>query len=528
MNKKSSIGWIIGVIIIIIIFWVTIFSLFDKIFSNNSFKILASTSIKEMEADLKSFAKKNNIDLEIDYYGDLEIVNILNDNSKNYSAVWLSNSLWLYMLNNNITSDSKSIVMNPVVMGIKKSKALELGLIDKDIYNKDLVEIIKNKKLKYIMASVTKTNTGATTYLNFLNSLAGNPEVLTLDMLDDEELHSDLKNFFSGVERVSGDENYLKEFYLNGNYDAMINYESSLINLNRELESNNQEPLYLIYPIDGVAINDMPFAYINNDLNDTKNKEKFLKLQDYLRSSEVLDKMESMGYRSWYGGIKLDTNSKIFNKSWGIDTSKYLKDMKYPSKSVITKAMDIYIEELRKPTSTVFCLDTSGSMYGRGLDELINAMDYILDYNKSSLDNLQFSKNDKITIITFNNKIDKIFDTKAGKDTKDLINEIKSLNAYGGTNIYDPSIKALEILAKESDEYTKNIILMTDGMSNAGSFYDLANYYKNNKLNIPIYAITFGDSDEDELLDITNLTNAKIFDGKSGLKKAFSEVRSYN
>ena len=378
------------------------------------------------------------------------------------------------------------------------------------------------------MSSVTKTNTGATTYLNFLNTLAGSPEVLTLDMLENDNLKTDLKNFFSGVERVSGDENYLEEMFLNGNYDAMINYESSLINLNQKLEKEKKEPLYLIYPLDGVAINDMPFAYINNDLKDEENKNKFLKLQSYLRSDEVIAKMEKMGYRSWYGGVKENTDSKVFNKNWGIDTTKYLKDMKYPSKKVITKAIGIYIEELRKPTHVVFCLDTSGSMYGDGILELKNSMNYILDYETASKDNLQFSKTDKITIITFNNKVDKVFPTKFGSEVNDVINDISKLEAIGGTNIYDSSIKALEILKSDSNDYTKTVILMTDGYSNAGSFANLEKYYKNNKLSIPIYSITFGSSSESELREIAKLTNAKIFDGKSGLKRAFTEVRSYN
>ena len=520
------------VILFFILIWPKILGCGDtkSIFTKDKFRVLASTSTKMMESDLKKFAKKNKIDLDIVYYGDLEIVDILNDDSKSYDAVWLSNSLWLYMLDNSyLTTDSKSIVMNPVVMGIEKSKAQELGFVDKDIYNKDILNAIKENKLKYIMASVTKTNTGATTYLNFLNNLAGNPEVLTLDMLDNESLRKDLKNFFSGVERVSGDEDYLKEMYLKGDYDAMINYESTLISLNKELESAGKEPLYLLYPIDGVAINDMPFAYINNDAKDETNKKKFLRLQEYLRSDEVLNKMEKMGYRSWYGGIKTDTDSKTFNKSWGIDTSKYLKDMKYPSKKVITKAIGIYIEELRKPTHVVFALDTSGSMMGEGISELKDSMNYILNYETASKDNLQFSKMDKISVITFNSKVDKVFDTKFGSDTNLVISEINNLEAFGGTNIYDSSIKALEILTNESnDDYTKTVILMTDGMSNAGKFKNLKNYYTKNKLSIPIYAITFGESDERELSEITELTNAKIFDGKSGLKRAFSEVRSYN
>ena len=61
-----------------------------------------------------------------------------------------------------------------------------------------------------------------------------------------------------------------------------------------------------------------------------------------------------------------------------------------------------------------------------------------------------------------------------------------------------------------------------------GLFRFLLKYYKKNKLDIPIYSITFGDSSEKQLREIAELTNAKIFDGKSGLKRAFKEVRSYN
>ena len=69
---------------------------------------------------------------------------------------------------------------------------------------------------------------------------------------------------------------------------------------------------------------------------------------------------------------------------------------------------------------------------------------------------------------------------------------------------------------------------MTDCESNTGYYGELERYYKNIKSDIPIYSITFGDSSERQLNEIAKLTNAKIFDGKSGLKRAFKEVRSYN
>ena len=536
-GKKNNNSIFILIIIILIVLKIFVPLLEEKEETNTKtktddkgFRIISSPSTSKMDEKLIKYGKKNGIKVEIEHYGDLEIVDILNDDPTPYDAVWISNSIWLYMLDNtNLTTDSKSIVIDPVVMAIEKSKAKELGFVDKEVYNKDILNAIRNGKLKYIMSSVTKTNTGATSYLSFLNSMAGSPEILTEEMLDKESLKNDLKSFFKGVERVSGDEEYLAEMYKKGDYNAMINYESSLIEINQELVKKGKEPLYLIYPVDGVAINDMPFAYINNDSTNTKNKDRFLKLQSYLRSDDAIETMQSYGYRSWYGGTNTKANKKIFNPDWGIDTTKYLKDMKYPSKKVITKAINLYIDSFRKPTHVVFCLDISGSMAGSGLDELKEAMNYILDKEQASKDNLQFSDTDKITIITFNSNVKKIYETRLGSQTDLAIKDIDSLIAGGGTNIYSPSIEALKILSKEnSNEYTKTVILMTDGESNVGSYYDLERYYKKTKSDIPIYSITFGDSNEYQLQTIANLTNAKVFDGKSGLLKAFTEVRSYN
>ena len=237
-NKKTKgnlFPWIIFLVIFIIIVGLVNSCSDDNggIFSDKSFRIISSTSTSSMDKDIIAYGKKNGIDVEIEHYRDLEIIDILNSNSSKYDAVWISNSIWLYMLDNSyLTTDSKSIVIDPVVMWIKKSKAEELGFVGAEVSNSDLLRVIREGKLKYVMASVTKTNTGATSYLSFLNSLAGSPEVLTEEMLQDENLKNDLKDFFKGVERVSGDEDYLETMYLNGDYDAMLNYESSLIELN--------------------------------------------------------------------------------------------------------------------------------------------------------------------------------------------------------------------------------------------------------------------------------------------------------
>ena len=131
-NNKEQNKYILFVIIFLIIVY-----LLSNISNNNSiipehilkgdtFKIIASTSTSTMDKEIIKYAKKEGFNVEIDHYGDLEIVDILNDNSSNYNAVWISNSLWLYMLDNSyLTTDSKSIVIDPVVMGIEKSNIIK-------------------------------------------------------------------------------------------------------------------------------------------------------------------------------------------------------------------------------------------------------------------------------------------------------------------------------------------------------------------------------------------------------------------
>lgn len=527
MNKNSKKVLYVVIFLLILSLISTIAGSKDKLNVSKSLNILSSYDNADLEDNIKNYSKKNNIKVKFTYMGDLDIVDEINNNSSNYDCVWIANSMWLYMLDNPyLVNESKSISISPVVFGVKKSKASELNLTNGNIKNSTILNLIKENKLKYVMPSVTKTNTGATAYMGFLNAIAGNPEVLTEKHLENTNLIKDLTDLFKGVERVSGDETFLKEMFLNNDeYEAVIADEASLININTMLKNKKKEELYLIYPIDGVAINDSAFGFIDNKSN---KKETFLKLQTYLLSDKFQGTLKEKGRRTWYGGTNDKVNEKVFNPDWGIDTKKYLNVTKFPSKKVMTEAINLYIESLRKPTHTVFCLDYSGSMNGTGIKELTSAMKYILDYNEASIDKLQFSKNDKITIILFSSKINGIYNTTSGYETSNLIKEIENGNVGGGTALYKAIIEGLNILNQESDNYTKTIIAMTDGIINIGNYNELSSYYKKLNKEIPVYSITFGSASETELKKIAKLTNAKVFDGKTSLLNAFKEVRGYN
>ena len=494
--------------------------------SAKTFKIISSSENKDLEEIVKNYARLKNYNIEIEYAGTLDIMQKLNL-KENYDAVWTSNSIWLYMLNNDVkVSNSKCTSINPVIFAINKTKAKELGFIDKTVYMKDILSAISSGKLKFSMSNPTSTNSGASAYLGFLSTFAGNPEVIKKDNLEDKKLKENLISLFTGMERSSGSEDFLEELFLNGDYEAVVTYESSIININKQLIEQGKEPLYAIYPVDGVSISDSPFAYIDN--KDEKKKEIFTDLQSYILSNEGQKLLQEKGRRTWYGGISNDADKTIFNPEWGIDTSKYISPVKYPNTQVIKLALNLYQNELRKPVHVVFCLDYSGSMSGEGKEELVKAMEYILT-EEAANDFLQFSEKDKIDIVPFSGRILNHWKTEKGNVTNTLLENIKTLSPNGSTAIYDVAAYSLDLLKNEDlNKYNVSIILMTDGANNMGSYANLYNSYKKVNKNIPIYSITFGDAYEGDLIDIADLTTGKVFDGKTDLVKAFKEVRGYN
>lgn len=532
-RKKNKKGLWIFIIIVAIMVLIQIDVEFDEIVDNNAnkltkntFNIIASQENEDLEEIIQNYAETKKYDINIEYAGTLDIMEKLNS-GENYDAVWCSNSIWLYMLDDNVNiSNSKYTSINPVVFGIKKSKAKELGFVNKTVKTQDIVNAISDGKLKFSMSNPTSTNSGASAYLGFLYTLAGNPEVLKTENLKNEKLTEKLTTLFTGLERSSGSEDFLEELFLNGNYEAVVTYESSIININKKLQEQGKETLYAIYPVDGVSIADSPFAYINN--KDEVAEEIFLDLQSYILSNEGQQLLQQKGRRTWYGGVNENADKTIFNPEWGIDTTKYISPVKYPSTNVIKQALNLYQTELRKPVHVIFCLDYSGSMYGTGYTELKNAMNYILT-DEAANDFLQFSEKDKIDVIPFSSTVMGTYSTNNGTKTEKLLENIKKLSPKGNTALYPAIIEALYKLEEEDfDKYNVSIIAMTDGQANTGTYAELKSTYNKIGKDIPVYSIMFGNASKVQLQNIATLTNGKIFDGKKDLKKAFKEVRGYN
>jgi Ca-activated chloride channel family protein len=456
----------------------------------------------------------------------------LQSDTSSFDGVWPASGLWITLGDNkHRVKYAKSILTSPVVFGIRKSLAEKLGFVGKPVKVGDILGAIRGKQLKFMMTSASQSNSGASAYFGFLYALLGNPEYITKDDLHKPELKKDIRELLGGINRSSGSSGWLKELFLSGDYDAMVNYESMMIEANQELTRRGKEPLYVVYPTDGLVIADSQLGYVDN--GDKEKESFFRKLQEYLLSSPVQNQLLQMGRRTGFAGELSQAPPDVFRAEWGIDTKKILSPIRLPGEDVILEALNLYQTAFRKPSYTVFCLDVSGSMDGNGgIDKVKEAMQLLLDPQQARKYFLQSSSDDRIVVIPFNDGI--VNHWQARGDQPDsmsaILQDVLSLRAGGGTDIYSPVIEGLnQIIAQDSGRYIPAVILMTDGESNTGKkFEDLQTAWQSNGKDIPVFAITFGDASETQLKEITNLTRADLFDGKKDLITAFRKAKGYN
>ena len=501
----------------------------DQVLGSGSkvLRILSGSENSELEPILEQFANENDMRIEMTYQGSLDIMRQLEQDKLPYDAVWPASSLWLNVGDSPLNlKHAESISITPVIFGIRQSLAEQLGFVGREVSVGDLLEPIRSGQLRFCMTSATQSNSGASAYIGFLYALLGNPESITLEDLQTDALRTQMTELLAGVERSSGSSDWLKDMFLEGDFDAMVNYECLIIQANQALEAEGREPLYAVYPTDGLTIADSPLAYV--DQGDGQKEELFLSLQEYLLSDAVQSQIQRTGRRSSYTGVNPE-NRDVFREDWGLQPDRVLSPMKMPAQEVLFQALDLYQTEFKKPSLNVYCLDYSGSMAGEGNRQLEAAMEQLLIQSNAQEHFLQASSREVNILIPFSGEPMEVCTAQGnGAELEALNTTVQDLAPGGGTDMYAAALRGLEELKNyDLAQYTPAIILLTDGQSE-GSFREFADAYQEQGAQVPVFSIMFGDADESQLEDLAELTNARVFDGREDLVGAFRSVKGYN
>ncbi|CAN1528503.1 von Willebrand factor, type A [Paracoccaceae bacterium] len=503
--------------------------------------ILAGSENQALEPLIQDWAADNNVVVSVTYLGSVDISRELQSgDSSPYDAVWPAHSLWIELGDTGKSvSHATSILRSPVVLGLRKSIAARLGWIGrKDLTIQDIRDAATRNDFRLSMTSATQSNSGASAYLGFLYAFAGDPDMLTLPMLDDPALLDAMRGLLAQVDRSSGSSGWLKDAFLAkpDGFDAMFNYESVVIETNQALAAVGEEPLYIIYPANGLAVADSPLGLI--DKGDPAKEAAFLALQTHLLSPDTQNKLSALGRRA--GLIGLDATSAdpaVWNPDWGVDLARDIAPIPTPDSDVIAKALALYQTELRKPSLTIWVLDVSGSMAGEPLAQLKEAMRLVLDPDAAAVNLLQPSSRDVTVILPFNHSFLEPTIVTGGEkaDLAAALTRVQGLQADGGTDVYIAISKALWLLEPYAADGTLGdflpaIVAMTDGASDVENrdrmFRDLTDlpWAKD----IPIHSIAFGSADEEQLKALSEATVGRTFKAGDDIAKALRSAKGYN
>jgi Ca-activated chloride channel family protein len=304
----------------------------------------------------------------------------------------------------------------------------------------------------------------------------------------------------------------------------MWNYEAVLLETNAELGRRGAEPLYAIYPSDGMASANSPLGFVDRGKGETASAF-FSDLQRHLLSAPVQSRIEALGRRPAVGesGAQADP-------SWNYDPKRLVTLVRMPEASVVRAALELYQDVLRRPSLTVYCLDFSGSMSGAGERALKDSMRLVLTRKEASRLLVQHGDADRIVVIPFDSEIRTVSSgTGSVTDSERLLRGIESERSGGGTDIYACAREALSRIQATKDlrRYLPAIVLMTDGRSTDHAQSFMAEWRKGGG-DVPVFGLSFGDADVRQLDGLATLTNARVFDGSKSLRDAFRTVRGYN
>lgn len=485
-----------------------------------SLRIVAGSNFKPLEPILLRWGSENQVAVQVAYRGSVDIQSSLERGSTQYDAVWQGDSLWSTMGTSGPLKSSASIMCSPIVLGVKESIASRLGWVDnKRVRLQDILDAAETNRLRMFMASPAKSNSGALAYLSMLNAFDWNANRVTR-LLRTMERTGDS----SGWLRDSCRDQYRR-------CDAMINYESLILEMNQEIVASGQEPMYIVYPAEGLGWADFPLSFVNSS---GEKEALFLRLRDYMQSDAVQNEIAARGNRVGQGCDRV--NDKIFRPEWGADLA-HTTDPPHPDQYTIAQAMDLYQTIFRKPSFTIYLLDFSTSMQGSRRSYMQMAMSVVLDQKEAAKYRLQGTSDDATIVIPFAGRMLADQDIRswstsgnAPEEFSALLKKIQGQSTGDMTNIYTPVAKALYLM-KEEDiaNYMPSIILLTDGESNRGSIDEVKRALEETGLyNVPIFGITFGDASQQQLNELAGLTGGRVFDGTKDLIEAFRLAKGQN
>ncbi|MFE9421753.1 VWA domain-containing protein [Kitasatospora sp. NPDC006697] len=415
-------------------------------------------------------------------------------------------------------------------VGVRTALLAELGWDPATVTWAQLGDAIGGGRLTFGMTDPAHSAAGLSALVALAAVFSGARSALT--DADVARAAPALHTFFGGQKLTSGSSADLLRAYQAGGASppvgALVEYESVLLELNGSLP--DPAKLTVIRPADGVLTADYPLTLLASAAAPAQ--DAFRRLTAYLLRPEVQQRITA-----------LTLCHPILARvppATGIGLEQRL-ELPFPGeRSVADGLVRAYQDELRRPSRTLYLLDTSGSMKGARLAQLQQALGALTGDDDSRAEN-RFRAREEVTLVSFADTVKwsrthQVPATAPGSELAAIEADVQALSAAGGTAIYSALEAAYQQLAQQQaaaqDDRFTSIVLMTDGENNEGATADQFTAFHHAlpaaQQSVPVFPIRFGEAAVNQLQAIADLTGGKLFDGTTGsLQDVFARIRGY-
>ena len=319
--------------------------------------------------------------------------------------------------------------------------------------HRDLDPAAPAVNINYVQTAPTKSNSGLQTLVAQYASVSGKrPEELTLE--DVTKFQTQIQQIQSKVTRYGVSTNSLAQAMAkNGVFWASVGsvYESSIIAVNSALPAG-QPKFQAVYPPATFSSN-MRLILPLAPWVSAAEKEAVEKFIEAWRSPPYQQIAVELGLRPGTPGIPLGAK---FTPEFGVNPQAIYDSYRPPRPEVVEAMLKSWQEVAKRPSQVVVVVDSSGSMQG---DKLPSVQNTLLNY----INNL--GPKEKIILIDFDTEIRSPVIVEGTPTGKQLgLEFVNSLQANGGTRLYDAVLTARNWLRQNRDPQAINAVLvLTDG-----------------------------------------------------------------
>lgn len=498
--------------------------------AGTTLRVLASSELADMRPVLDDLRRETGIELILEFQGSVDATNALNPGEYRHDLAWLSSDRYFQLKLQDTPGAgpaplSNKIMTSPVVLGVRPATAevLRRNAGGPELSWADIADGAAAGLIRFGMADPNRTNSGLAALVGVATAAAGTgaalrPEDVTCDRL---------RGFFSGQTLTSETTSGLVDEFVahQDGADALIGYESVLLSLNSS--GKLREPLEIVYPEDGMVLSEYPLLLL-----DPARRAEYDRVVEWLRSEPVQKKiMERTLRRPVDPNIPRDPHLAA-----SIGNALFFPNQR----EVIDRLLANYEDPgSRTPGQVIFLLDFSGSMRGERIAALRSTFDGLGGAGGAGGSTaggfVRFYRGERFTLIRFGGQVlaEQTF-TVEGQSDIDAMRAFLAAEEFDGrTSVWSALDHAYQLasgLVRENPARPVTIVLMTDGVSNAGigaeEFLRRHASLAPEAKAVHTYPIRYGEADPAELDRAARATGGRMVDAAAtSLHEAFKETR---